>query len=103
MGSGGKATVLDLDRRAVCPVSLFAVGLAKSTVTGRHLLVVGTIRLGVVLAWNTLAASGFFWSFGKRNRILAKAISYTLLWLFQLFTVGWIVLLGVGIYRVAGR
>jgi hypothetical protein len=82
---------------------LFAVGLAKSTVTGRHLLVMGTIWFGVVLAWNFLGPSSFFWSFGKRNRVLAKAISYTLLWLFQLFMFGWLVPLGVGIYRVAVR
>jgi hypothetical protein len=79
----------------------FAVVLAKSMVTGRHLLVVGTIWFGVVLALNVLGPSSFFWSFGKRNRVFAKAISYTLLWLFQFFMFGWLVLLGVGIYRVA--
>src|SRR5713226_6178268 len=50
-------------------LSLFAVGLARSTVTGRHLLVMGVIWFGVVLAWKSLGPSSFFWGFGKRNRV----------------------------------
>ncbi len=80
---------------------LFAVALERSPVTGRHLLVMGTIWLGIVVAWNILAPSSFFWSFGKHNRVLSRAIFHTLLWLFQLFMLGWLVPLGVGIYRVA--
>lgn len=79
---------------------LFAVVLARSAVTGIHLLAIGAIWLGVALAWNVLTPSSFFWSFGKRNRTLAKSIIYSLFWVFQLFMFGWLVPLGVGIYRV---
>ena len=79
---------------------LFAVVLARSAVTGIHLLAIGAIWLGVVLAWNVLTPSSFFWSFGKRNRTLAKSIIYSLFWVFPLFMFGWLVPLGVGIYRV---
>ncbi len=83
---------------------LFAVGLSRSTVSGRHLLVMGTIWLGLVLAWHILTPSSFFWIFGKHNRAFTKAIAYALLpWLFQFFMFGWFVPLGIGIYRVHVR
>jgi hypothetical protein len=81
-------------------LALFAVVLVRSTITGTHLFAVGMIWLGVVLASNVLTPSSFFWSFGKHNRIPAKAIGYGLLWMFQLFMYGWLVPLGLGIYRV---
>src|SRR5277367_4611618 len=38
---------------------LFGVGMAKSTVTGRHLLVTGALWLAAVLAWNILGPQSF--------------------------------------------
>ena len=82
---------------------LFGVGVARSTVTGKHLLVVGAIWFLAALAWNILGPSSFAWSFGKRNRVIAMAIAYAFGWLHQLFMLGWLFLLVFGIYRVATR
>jgi hypothetical protein len=82
---------------------LLGVGVAESTVTGRHLLVTGTIWFAAALGWHILGPSSFFWSFGKRNRVIAVATSYAFFWLFQLFMFGWLIPLGVGIYRVTMR
>lgn len=85
------------------PLILLGVGVAKSTVTGKHLLVIGAIWFVGAFAWHILGPSSFFWSFGKRNRAFAVAISYALFWLHQLFIFGWLIPLGIGIYRVAMR
>jgi ATP-dependent Clp protease ATP-binding subunit ClpA len=82
---------------------LFGVGMAKSTVSGRYLLVMGAIWFVAVLAWNILGPQSFFWSLGKRNRAIAMAASYAAFYLLQLFIFGWLVPLGVGIYRVMTR
>ena len=81
---------------------VFAVGLAKSTIAAKYLISAGAIWFGTVLAWHLLTPSSFFWSLGK-HRILAKAISSAILSLFQFFMVGWLVPLGVGIYRMVRK
>jgi hypothetical protein len=78
---------------------LLGIGVAKSTVGGRHLLVIAAIWFVVALAWNQLGPSSFFFGLGKRN-VIAMAIAYAFGWLYQLFMFGWLVPLGVGIYRV---
>ena len=78
---------------------LLGVAVAKSTVTGRHLLVIGAIWFVAATAWSILGRS-FFWIFGKRNRAIAMAISYALGSLYPLFMFGWLIPLAVGIYRV---
>lgn len=82
---------------------LLGIGVAKSAVNGRHLLVIGAIWFVASFAWNILGPSSFFWSFGKRNRAIAMAASYAVCWLHQLFMFGWLIPLGVGIYRVTMR
>lgn len=84
---------------------LFGVGVAKSTIAGRHLLVIAAIWCLAVVAWLVLGrrSSGFFWNFGKHRRVITVAITYAVLSLYQLFMFGWVVPLGVGIYRVALR
>jgi hypothetical protein len=83
-------------------VVLLGVAAAKSTVTGRHLLVIAAIWFMAALALNRLGPSSFFLNLGKRNR--AKiAVVYAFGWLHQLFMYGWLSLLGVGIYRVTVR
>jgi hypothetical protein len=65
-------------------IILLGVGVAESTVAGRHLLVGGAIWFLAALAWHILGPSSFFWSFGKRNRVIAMTITYTFFFLFQL-------------------
>jgi ATP-dependent Clp protease ATP-binding subunit ClpA len=67
------------------------------------LLVTGAIWFAASLAWNLLGPSSFFWSFGKRSRAIAMAISYAFFFLYQLLMFGWLIPLGVGIYRVTMR
>lgn len=87
----------------LAPLILLGIGVAKSTVAGRHLVVIAAIWFAASLAWHILGPSSFFWSFGKRNRAVAMIASYAIFWLLQLFTFGWLVPLGVGIYRVTRR
>ncbi len=83
-------------------IVLLGVAVAKSTVTGRQLLVIAAMWFMAALAWNRLGPSSFFLRLGKRNR--AKiAVVYAFGWLYQLFMFGWLFPLGVGIYRVTVR
>ncbi|MBZ5654247.1 MAG: hypothetical protein LAO56_03105 [Acidobacteriia bacterium] len=79
---------------------LLGVAVATSTVPARHLLFVGAIWFGAAIAWQILGPSSFFWSFGKCNRAVAMALSYAFGYLYQLFMFGWLIPIGVGIYRV---
>jgi hypothetical protein len=82
---------------------LLGVGVVESSVTGRHLVVAGAIWFMAALVWNLLGPSSFFWSFGKRSWATAMAISYVFFFLYQLLMFGWLIPLGVGIYRVTMR
>jgi ClpA/ClpB-like protein len=79
---------------------LLGLSVATSTVAGSHLLVVGTIWFVAAIACQILAPSSFFWSFGKCNRVFAIALSYAFGCIYQLFMFGWLIPIGVGIYRV---
>lgn len=81
---------------------LLGVAMANSTVTGRHLLGIAAVWFLAALAWNKLGPSSFFLSLGKRNRA-KMAVVYAFGWLYQLFMFGWLLPLGVGIYRVTVR
>jgi Clp amino terminal domain, pathogenicity island component len=83
-------------------IVLLGVAVAKSTITGRHLLAIAAIWFMAALAWNKLGPSSFFLSLGKRNRVKI-AFAYAFGWLHQLFMFGWLFPLGVGIYRVTVR
>jgi hypothetical protein len=81
---------------------LLGVAVAKSTVTGRHLLVIAAIWFTAALAWNQLGPSSLLLSLGKRNP--AKiAVIHAIGWLLHLLMLGWLVPLGVGIYRITVR
>jgi hypothetical protein len=83
-------------------IVLLGVAVAKSTVTGRHLLVIAAIWFTAALAWNQLGPSSFFLSLGKRNP--AKiAVIYAIGCCFQLLMLGWLLPLGVGLYRITVR
>jgi hypothetical protein len=82
---------------------LLVVGVAKSPITGRHLLVIGATWFVAAFAWHILGRFSFFWTFGQRNRVAAIALSYALGLLYQLFMFGWLIPLGVGLYRLALR
>jgi len=47
-------------------LALLAVGVTKSEISGRHLLMAASLWLVAVLAWNQLGPSSFFLSLGKR-------------------------------------
>jgi hypothetical protein len=82
---------------------LLGAGVAKSGIAGRHLLVIAAIWCLVIVAWLVLGR-GFFSVFrthGKYSRVIVLAVTYALLCLYQLFLFGWLIPLGVGIYRVA--
>lgn len=81
---------------------LASVFVANSTVSGRHLLITGVIWLLLVCAWLFLGPSSMWGvKFSSRNRALAMSILYACLWLYQLLLFGWLIPLGIGIYRVA--
>jgi len=78
------------------------VGVAKSAISGRHLLMAASLWLVAVLAWNQLGPSSFFLSLGKRNRTKI-ALAFAFGWFYQLLMFGWLAPLAIGIYRVALR
>jgi len=84
-------------------IILLSLMVVKSAVTGRHLLVIAALWFVAALAWNTLGPSSSFLSLGKRIRPVATAIAYALAWLHQVFMFGWLMPLGVGIYRLTVR
>ena len=84
----------------LAPLIILGVGVVESTATGRHLVMIGALWLLVALAWQILGPSSFFWGLGKRNRSVAITISYAFFLLFHLFMFGWLIPLGIGIYRV---
>jgi len=83
-------------------IVLLGVVVADSTITGRHLLLIAAAWFLIVLAWMKLGPSDFFLSLGKQNR--AKiAVIYAVGWFYQVFMFGWLLPLGIGIYRVTVR
>jgi hypothetical protein len=66
------------------------------------LLVIAAIWFTAALAWNQLGPSSLLLSLGKRNP--AKiAVIHAIGWLLHLLMLGWLVPLGVGIYRITVR
>jgi hypothetical protein len=83
---------------------LASVFVANSTLSGRNLLITGVIWLLLVYAWRLLAPSSMWGvKFSSRNRALATSILYACLWLYQLLLFGWLIPVGIGIYRMAWR
>lgn len=83
-------------------LAFLAVGLAKSAVSGRHLLMAASLWFIPILVWNQLWKSSFFLGLGKRHRTQI-AFVFAFGWLYQLFTFGWLAPLAIGIYRIALR
>lgn len=82
---------------------LLGLGVAKSATGGRHLLVIAAVWFAAALAWLRMGRSFSFGAWQTEPRFVAAAISYAFLLLYQLFVIGWIIPLGVGIYRVTMR
>lgn len=83
-------------------IILLGVAVAKSTITGRHLLVLASVWFLAVLAWIKLGPSSFFLNLGRQSR--AKiAVIYALGYFLQVFAFGWLAPLCIGIYRVTVR
>jgi len=60
-------------------------------------------QLALLILLAVGVTSSFFWSFGKRGRAVAMTFSYAFFFLYHLLMFGWIIPLGVGIYRVTKR
>lgn len=103
----GLATAAKRQRRIgtavqIAVLILFGIGVAKTTITGTHLLAIATIWFISVLAWHTLGPSSFGFTLGKRSRA-TTAMTYGFVWFYQLFMFGWLLPLVFGIYRVTTR
>jgi hypothetical protein len=84
---------------------LIGVVVAKSTVTGRHLLIIGAIWLLGVCAWVFLPKAEGLWGvkFSGRHRTVGIVIVYLFAWTYQFLLFGWLIPLSIGIYRVMLR
>ena len=88
--------------RQMALLVLLAVCFAKSTVSGRHLLIAASLWFIAVLAWSQLGPSSFILSLGRSNRTKI-ALVIAIGWLYPLFVFGWLAALAIGIYRAALR
>ena len=88
----------------IASLVLIAVVVARSTISGRHLLITAAIWLLVVSAWVLLRSDAFYGvKFSGRHRTVAIAVIYFFLWTYQFLLFGWLIPLGVGIYRFMRR
>src|SRR5262249_1161315 len=78
---------------------LVGVVVANRRIPRRHLLVVAAVWFFAAIAWMKLGPSNFFLLLGRQNRTKIAAI-YAFGWLHQVFMFGWLLPLGIGIYRV---
>lgn len=81
---------------------LLVLGLAKTTIAGRYLLVLTALWFAAVLLWTMLGPSSFFLGLGKRNW-MKSALVFAFGCLWQILVFGWLAPLAVGIYRIAER
>lgn len=81
---------------------LLVLALARTSISGRYLLILTAVWLAVVLVWKMLGPSSFFLGLGKRNWMKSATV-FAFGYLWQLFVFGWLAPLAVGIYRVAER
>ena len=82
---------------------LLALVLTKSGIREQHLFVIAVAWFAVALAWLRMGRSfSFLFLYGKRNR-LAIAATYIFLFLYQILVIGWVIPLGVGLYRAVKR
>jgi len=79
---------------------LLAILMSRSQVSGKHLLVAGIAWMLGVCFWRALRKGGI-WGFkvSNRHRVIAASVVYGVLWLYQILLFGWVVPLGIGIYR----
>jgi hypothetical protein len=77
------------------------VAIGKSAISGRHLLIIGAIWLGAVVAWIALLPSS--WIYFTKNRALSFVLMYAYVILSQIFTIGWMIPFSIGLYRVITR
>src|SRR6185437_13128647 len=79
---------------------LLGVLVAHSRVSGKHLLVTGISWLLMVCAWIAVGKAGM-WGFKSSNHhpAIGTLTVYGLIWLYQILMFGWIIPLGIGMYR----
>jgi hypothetical protein len=65
--------------------------------SAKILTLVALIWFGAVILWSRLRFSFFF---GLGHGKGAKVVAFILVYLIQIFTFGWIVPLGLGVYRL---
>jgi hypothetical protein len=74
--------------------------VAHSRVSGKHLLVTGISWLVVVCGWRFVGKMRMWGiKFSNRHRIMATLIVYGVVSLYRILLSGWVVPLGIGIYR----
>ena len=79
---------------------LLGVLVAHSRVSGKHLLVTGISWLVVVCGWRFVGKMRMWGiKFSNRHRIMATLIVYGVVSLYRILLSGWVVPLGIGIYR----
>jgi ClpA/ClpB-like protein len=79
---------------------LLAILTARSHASGKHLLMTGVAWMLVVCAWLALRKERMWgFKFSNRHRVIATSIIYVVVWLYQILLYGWVIPLGIGIYR----
>src|SRR6185437_3643082 len=79
---------------------LLAILMSRSQVSGKQLLVAGIAWMLGGCFWRALRKGGI-WGFkvSNRHRVIAASVGYGVLSLYQILRFGWVVPLGIGIYR----
>jgi len=80
---------------------LIGVAIGKSAISGLHLLMIGAIWFGAVIASAALIPSSLIYF--SKNQTLSFVLVYAYGFISQLFTMGWIIPFGIGLYRVTTR
>jgi hypothetical protein len=79
---------------------LLAVLVGNSQISGKYLFTIGVGWMLFVCAWLAVGKSGIWgFKFSNRHPIAATVIVYGLIWLYQILLYGWVIPLGIGIYR----
>jgi hypothetical protein len=73
--------------------------------SARTLLTIGIVWFGAVVLWMRFGPEsfGYYWPAKGISRTLSVAAVYLLGLLYQLFVVGWVVPIGLGVYRLVKK
>jgi hypothetical protein len=80
---------------------LIGMERGRSAISGLHLLIISAIWFGVVFAWTALLPYSLIYF--TKNHTLSFALTYAYAFISELFAIGWIIPLSIGLYRVTTR